>query len=124
MANIVGRADVGLKVTLELNESELRALDALVGYGTDAFLAAFYQKLGRSYMEPHESGLRELFASVRGIVPGLLQRADAARKAFEEGVAAMQCVRCAGTSFRAFTVMGVEIAQCLTCSYCVRKEPV
>jgi hypothetical protein len=40
-------------------------LDALAGYGAEAFLKHFYEKLGKSYMEPHEKGLRSLFQSIR-----------------------------------------------------------
>lgn len=61
----------------------MRAMDALVGYGVDGFLEVFYTKLGKAYMKPHEAGLRSLFESIRGTVPGILQRTDAARKAFE-----------------------------------------
>ena len=52
---------IDVKAVLELNEQELRALDALRGYGIDAFLKVFYQHLGRHYLEPHEAGLRSLF---------------------------------------------------------------
>jgi hypothetical protein len=56
-----------LKATfvLELTEDEVGALDALAGYGADAFLKHFYEKLGKSYMEPHEKGLRSLFQGIR-----------------------------------------------------------
>ena len=83
MATIVQRPQVGVKAVMEFNEQELRALDALVGYGADGFLEVFYAKLGKAYMQPREKGLRELFESVRQTVPGILHRVDAARKAFE-----------------------------------------
>ena len=71
-----------LKVQFTLNESECRALDALVGYGFEGFTQVFYAKMGEAYMKPHHEGLRTLFESVRETMPGLLSRADAARKAF------------------------------------------
>lgn len=55
---------VDFKMTLDLNELEWLALDALVGYGTDAFLKVFYRHLGQSYLKPHEAGLRALFDTV------------------------------------------------------------
>jgi hypothetical protein len=52
--------------TISLNDQELAALDALVGYGLDSFLKVFYEKLGRSYLEPFEPGLRSFFEAVGG----------------------------------------------------------
>lgn len=57
---------------------EVRALDALVGYGDDAFVKVFYEHLGKHYMQPHEAGLK----SVRELVPGILRRTDDARLVF------------------------------------------
>lgn len=59
---------------LNLTESECRALDALVGYGDNAFLDVFGKQLGEHYMRDHEGGLRDFFATVRTqILPGLSQ---------------------------------------------------
>jgi hypothetical protein len=52
--------------SLQLNDEEVAALDALVGYGIESFLNVFYEKLGRAYLEPHEGGLRSLFKAVSG----------------------------------------------------------
>ncbi|WP_176461495.1 hypothetical protein [Bordetella genomosp. 1] len=68
--------------TIELTEEEMRALDALVGYGIEPFLQVFYQNMGESYLRPHEQGLRSLFETVSYDIPAVLRRADAARKAF------------------------------------------
>lgn len=51
-------------VELIINESELKALDALFCYGIDNFLKIFYSQMGRSYLEPHEKGIRSLAATV------------------------------------------------------------
>ena len=83
MAKIEGYPTIELRVTLSLSESEARALDAMVGYGDDAFVAAFYEHLGESYMKRHETGLRELFKTVRSFIPGILGRVDRAREAFQ-----------------------------------------
>lgn len=71
---------------LTLNEVELRALDALVGYGVEPFLKVFYEKMGEAYMKPHEAGLRSLFSAIRANVPGQLQRIDTARKLLITGL--------------------------------------
>lgn len=65
MAKIEGRPGVTMNVTIVLSESEAAALDAIVGYGDDAFLEVFYNHMGKSYLKPHEEGLRSLFRSVR-----------------------------------------------------------
>ncbi len=82
MAEIVQRPQVEVSAVISFNESELRALDALAGYGDEAFLKVFYEKLGKHYMTPHEAGLRLFFNSIREIVPGILGRADDARRVF------------------------------------------
>lgn len=79
---IAQHAGVSLSATLTLTEPELAALEALAGYGDDAFLRNFYQLLGRTYLEPHEKGVRTLFRTVREHIPGLLSRAKKAREAF------------------------------------------
>jgi hypothetical protein len=82
MAEIVQHPQVEVTATMQFNEAELRALDALVGYGIDGFLQAFYAKLGKHYLQPHEDGLRLLFKSVSANVPGILGRTDDARRVF------------------------------------------
>lgn len=64
---------VRITATLQLTEGQLRALDALAGYGDDAFLRAFYVKLGQHYMQPFERDLRELFTMIRDSVPDALR---------------------------------------------------
>lgn len=83
MAKISPRATLDVRAQMDFSERELRALEALAGYGADSFLDVFYEKLGKAYMQPHEAGLRELFESIRSHVPLILDRADAARATFE-----------------------------------------
>lgn len=73
-----------LKATLVLEEEEVRALDALVGYGDDAFIKAFYEKLGRAYMEKHEEGLRSFLITIRKSAPAVLHDMNRVRDAFSE----------------------------------------
>ncbi len=74
---------VYFSTTLELTEKEMRALDALTGYGFQPFIKVFYEHMGEHYMKPYEQDLREIFAKVRTqIVPGL-NAIDQAREALE-----------------------------------------
>lgn len=54
-------------VTLELCANEVGALDALIGYGFDSFYKAFQDHLGKHYMEPHKTGLKTFFESIKGV---------------------------------------------------------
>jgi hypothetical protein len=74
------RTKVTISATIEFTEGQLRALDALVGYGDDAFLKAFNVKLGTHYIKPFERDLRELFAQIRKTVPPALRNVKAARE--------------------------------------------
>lgn len=71
---------VSITATLTLTEGQLRALDALAGYGDDAFFKAFYLKLGKHYMQPVERDMRELFAVIRKEVPKALSEIEESRK--------------------------------------------
>ena len=82
MAKVIEKPTVTVLATMEFNEAELRALQALVCYGSNAFLEVFYRYMGRAYLEPHEEGLVELFKSIREQVPPILSRADSARATF------------------------------------------
>jgi hypothetical protein len=85
MAKIEGQGTLEVEVVVVLSEEEAGALDALAGYGADAFLKVFYEKLGRAYLEPYERGLRSLFDSVKNgpvNVSSVLDRAEKARHAF------------------------------------------
>ena len=63
------KLETGIRVhyecTLRLTEKEMRALDALVGYGTKEFLNVFYKYMGKAYLEPHVDGLTTLFKKIR-----------------------------------------------------------
>lgn len=76
---------MGLEVVLIISESEARALDALAGYGDDAFIKQFYEHLGKHYMEPHEKGLRLFLKTIRegSGIGSVLSRMDDARQVFD-----------------------------------------
>jgi alpha-D-ribose 1-methylphosphonate 5-triphosphate synthase subunit PhnL len=84
MAKIVELPVVTVTAKFTVTEGELRALDALAGYGDDAFIRTFYEKMGQTYLKPHELHLREFLKSIREIASPILSRADAARKAFSK----------------------------------------
>jgi hypothetical protein len=79
MAKPSNHVGVAFSSTLDLQEDELRALDALTKYGEDAFLDVFYAQLGTAYLKPNEAGLRSLFSSIRGTVTPALKSIDEAR---------------------------------------------
>lgn len=80
MAKLTPQATIEFQVHFSISEVEARALEAMVGYGSDAFIEVFYEKLGRAYMERHEKGLRTLFESIKNVVPSTLHKIDEARK--------------------------------------------
>lgn len=86
MAKISAKITLDLQVNITLNESELKALDAIANYDVDSFLKVFYQYLGKSYLEPHENGLRNLFVRIRELSPNV-DMMTAVRKAAAEAVA-------------------------------------
>lgn len=72
-----------LTVTVELiqlDEDEVRALDALAGYGTDPFIQAFYKVMGKCYLGPHEDGLRSFLDGIRPVCQEAIGRVDAAHR--------------------------------------------
>ena len=82
MAVVIERANLDLKIQFTINEDEARALDALAGYGDDSFIKAFYEKLGKCYMDRHEEGLRSFLKTIRDGLTPILSRTDEARKLF------------------------------------------
>jgi hypothetical protein len=84
MASIAAKPRIELKVLIELTEDEVRALDALVGYGDDEFIKAFKENLGAYYMQHYEQGLRLFFKSIRTSIPLIIAKTDQARSIFEK----------------------------------------
>lgn len=82
MAQLVEIPKVEVTTQFTVTEGELRALDALAGYGDDAFIKMFYEKCGQHYLKPYEKDLRQFLTSVRSLAAPILSRTDDARKAF------------------------------------------
>lgn len=83
MAKIVQRPTIEASAFFTVDEEEMRALDAMVGYGFAPFLDTFKKHMGESYMRGHENGLRRFFETIRGQIPPILSRANDARAVFE-----------------------------------------
>lgn len=83
MAKATPAATIELTLSVTLTEAEVRAFDALMGYGTDQFLEFFYKDMGTHYMKPNEAGLRSLFATMKPQCHNAIARVTAARKAFQ-----------------------------------------
>ena len=49
MAKIETLPKIQIEIRLILTEEEAAALSAIAGYGIDAFLEVFYDKMGKSY---------------------------------------------------------------------------
>lgn len=76
-------ARVTVEAVLTLNLDELRALEALVGYGIDPLIKHFYQHMGESYLKPYEHGLRSFLQAAAKASTGIAA-ADEAQKALDE----------------------------------------
>lgn len=86
MATTRSTAIISFSTTLTLNEVEIRALDALVGYGDDSFLEVFKAKLGAAYIRDHEAGLRSAFSAIRRDVLPALHEIDDIRKSLPKAL--------------------------------------
>ena len=80
MAKSIQRIHITYESVITINEDEMRALDALVGYGDDAFLSVFKEKLGSAYIRDHENGLKSFFKNIRNNVLPALKEVDKARE--------------------------------------------
>ncbi len=70
--------------TLVLDEVEIRALDAMCGYGYESFMRAFKEKLGKAYLEGYEVGIARLFESIDRVCKPAIAEVDKARKLLAE----------------------------------------
>ena len=77
--NISPNVKINCKIVFEINEEEARALEALSGYGEDAFIEAFYEKLGKHYMLSHEAALRSFLKGIRETFPNILSDMNSLR---------------------------------------------
>lgn len=80
MAKATAHPRLDVTVRFEINYLEACALDALAGYGEDAFVKAFYENLGKAYMEKYEGGLREFLRTIRSVINPALGRINEAER--------------------------------------------
>lgn len=71
------------KVLIEFNEIEARAMHDIVGYGAEAFLKVFKEKLGSHYINQHEKGLITFFERLRTELPRHFAKLDKAKEAYD-----------------------------------------
>lgn len=88
MKKIVGNAEVNVNFTIEftLTKKEAQALEAIAGYGVDAFLKSFYEHLGESYLKPYDSSTRELFKRINEELPSEIYKIEKAEEAIAEAL--------------------------------------
>jgi hypothetical protein len=84
MAKAKSKPVLSVSITIEVDEEEARALDALAGYGDNAFIEMFYKSLGKHYMQPYEDGLRSFLKTIRSAVAPALNDVDKARSFLKE----------------------------------------
>lgn len=70
-------------VNIQLTENEARAWDAIVGYGWDAFIQVFEEKLGKHYIRPYKADAERLFKETRQIIGMQLYGIEQAKKAIK-----------------------------------------
>lgn len=83
MAKATVEPMLDVRVRFEINYDEACALDALAGYGEDAFVKAFYENLGEAYMRSHEQGLREFLRTISSVVGPAMHKVTDARNALK-----------------------------------------
>ena len=78
MAEVKAKSDFKIEFTvnLKLTIQEARALNEMVKYGSKAFLEGYYKQLGKSYLQPYESGVISLFETIRAELPYQLHDVD------------------------------------------------
>ena len=71
------------KITIELTESEARALNEMTKYGIKAFIEGYRKCLGSHYIDPHVRGLTSLFETIDKTLPNEIYELDKYMKAID-----------------------------------------
>lgn len=69
-------------IHLELTETQARCLHDITGYGWDAFIAVFEEKLGKHYIGKNKHEGKSLFELIYQELPKSFYKIDEARKIF------------------------------------------
>ena len=80
------KANVAFAINFELTIKEAKALEAIAGYGVDAFLEVFYPKMGKHYLKANEDDFRALLVKIQSSLPNEIAKIDAAEKAISEAL--------------------------------------
>lgn len=80
------KAQVEFSISLTLTVGQAKALDAIVGYGVEPFLKVFYEHMGKSYLQPHETEMKKLFEQIKEELPKEVHKIETARKAINEAL--------------------------------------
>lgn len=83
MAQIWSRPEIKLKIALELNEEEARALEYIASYNIEDLLKILYTHMGERPIDEHKQGIISLFKTVRMPLGKWIRKVDDARKTFE-----------------------------------------
>lgn len=88
MANTKAKIDLTIdtKIILELTVAEAAALNMMTTYGIVEFLKGYKEKLGRTYIEPHEQGLTDLFKTVKETLPSQLTKIETFQRDIDQAV--------------------------------------
>jgi hypothetical protein len=86
MAHIWSRPEIKLKIGLELDEEEARALLILTEYNRDEMIKWLTPHLGERLIEKHRVGLMSILRTSREPLSMWISKVDAARKVFEEKI--------------------------------------
>lgn len=86
MKIIESTSTMDFSVILKLKEEEARALEAITLYGIKEFLETFYKHLGKSYLQPHEEGVKVLFETIKSELPKHLKKFDKIREEWKKQV--------------------------------------
>lgn len=85
---ITGNASVQCEFTVDvkLTLGEAEALKAMASYNTRDFLDALYEKLGKSYIQPHEEDLKSLFSTIKQTLPAEIKRLNEVKEKIEKAL--------------------------------------
>ena len=86
MAEAKNKLTMEFSTTLTLNEKEIHALEAIVGYGEKAFLELFKTTCGQAYIRGAEDGVKSLFYAISTQVAPMHAEIQKAKKLLLEKV--------------------------------------
>lgn len=82
-SEVVQKPSMEFSVNIQLTENEARAWDAIVGYGWDAFIQVFEEKLGKHYIRPYKADAERMFKETRTVIGQQLYGIEQVRKAIK-----------------------------------------